>query len=153
MALKKSEKRLLSLLGIVLFIFVIDQFVCQKKEKTPPPPRGQAEAVNRLNNNRAGLAQKAGTVTIAKVEFDTWGRDPFNNQTDIPVASKAVKQEKKPNVQGIFWKQGKGYVLVDDTVIGEGEESDGLRIESIQGNQVTYTKNGRRNTLVWGESL
>ncbi len=156
MALKKSEKRLLGLLGIVLFVFVMDTFVCQKGDKTPPPPpKSQTAGNNRIQsaNNQRGLTQQAGTVNLPRVKFDTWGRDPFINQSNVQVASNAPKREKLPNIQGIFWKQGKGFVLIDDNVIGEGEESNGIRIESIQGNQVTYTKNGRRNTLNWGESL
>ena len=62
------------------------------------------------------------------------------------------KQKGGPKLQGFLWKKGKAYVLIDDAVLSEGEEKDGLRVERIREKEVLCSKGGRTFTLYWRES-
>jgi hypothetical protein len=59
---------------------------------------------------------------------------------------------KKHKLKGLFWKEGKAFALIDDMVIGEGEEDGGVRVERIEGTEVLCRRGSRSFTLHWSES-
>jgi hypothetical protein len=158
MALKKSEKRMLIILGVVVIVVVIFKLVDKPKNKKPTQQSVQnAQTQNQANVNTApkqpgslnGVSSKKNVVYD---QYNEWGRDPFTIVRPPPKVPK-----KKPPVKidvvlkGIFWKDGRAYVLIDDYVLGEGEEEGGIKVERIQGMNVICRKGGRQFTLQWRE--
>jgi len=92
MALKKSEQRLLIILGAVVAVFVLNQFVCGSNKKKPAKRRpartasvnarsSQTEAVNEteiskktykpyvlINNYVLSVGDTQGGITVDKIE-------------------------------------------------------------------------------------
>jgi len=92
-----------------------------------------------------------------KIHFDTWGRDPFytggvSSSGGSSVSSKKKGKSKPPVLKGIFWKQGRVYVLIDSTILREGEEKKGLAVEKIRGTEVLCRRGKHLFTLHWRES-
>lgn len=155
MALKKSEKRLLGLLGVVAFIFIMDTFVCSKGDdanKNNTVASRSASTIRKVTDNLTSRPAVNQVAALPKERFENWGKDPFYVKSETQIVKKKI-QVKKPNIQGIFEKEGRTYVMVDDVIIEEGKSNNGLQIIAIDGNRITYNQNGRRYTLVWGESL
>jgi hypothetical protein len=157
-ALKKSEKRLLGLLGVVVIVFLFNQFVLSAGKN-----KKDGGVENQSNTRTAALlnAGTAGESSVASAElgamrFDSWGGDPFTHSASLNEGSsssgdKNTKQSKHV-LKGIIWKNGKAYVLVGDQILGEGEEHGGLRIERVDGTEVLCRQGGRSFTLHWRES-
>jgi hypothetical protein len=164
--LKKSEKRLLIVLGVVVSVFLVDQFILSsEKEETAPPgakPKEKGAQVLKTvasSSNTPGNAAGSGRSSMAEIRFSDWGGNPFSNGKPTAVARSLAKQAekkeeiKKPELQGFFWKKGKAFVLVDNVILSEGEEKDGIRIDRIQEKEVLCSKSGQTFTLYWRESL
>lgn len=153
MALKKSEKRLLLILSVVVAVFLVNQIISGGKKKaaqqqtvtaakggnTVPAMKGGTEAAG-------GTVQK--TAVKGKVSYDSWGRDPFYSPNPA-VKQAAATIESSLKLNGIIRKGQKVYALINDTIIGPGEEKDGIRVEKIEGKTVVCVKNGVRVTLEW----
>ena len=159
MALKKSEKRMLVLLGIVVVVAGFYKFVIDKpKTKNVPPARKNmkpAEVKQTIKKDPALADDKEDknvTSNIIFEQYDEWGRDPFTIVKPPPPKPKP-KPPPPPKVvlKGIFWKQGRAYVLIDDYVLGEGEEEGGIKVMKIEGKNVICRKGGRQFTLQWRE--
>ena len=166
MALKKSEKRLMVILGIVVAVFLIDQFIISSGDEEASTVKPGAASLNKLLKRSAlsklNSVEGSAVPKISKIEgkrFETWGRDPFM----VPKTAGGIygstsgqsgggKQKGGPKLQGFLWKKGKAYVLIDDAVLSEGEEKDGLRVERIRDKEVLCSKGGRTFTLYWRES-
>ena len=154
MTLKKSEKRLIIILGIFLFAFLFDRFILSpgKDNETAPPTDTvdfQASNNQKLQMEMAALAKKVKKSTSKDVKYDAWGRDPFNT----PKSSSTVgKKRRKIELKGIFWKNGKGYVLINSYILREGEEKGGIKVEKIESEKVTCRSEGRSFTLQWRKS-
>ena len=163
MALKKSEKRLLIILGLALVAFMVDRLVLGKSDDKT---LAQSEQPVRTVAPMPSAMAAGSTVQIAslagKKQFETWSRDPFN---DSPAAyttgvrkraggsGKSGKPKKQPELKGLFWKAGDAYVMVNDDILKEGEEKEGLKIERVEGKAVFCRKGNRSFTLYWSESL
>lgn len=159
MALKKSEKRLLGILGVVAVVFVINQFVCSSKDKTTQPKKAE-KAVSPTEVAKAVSSNLASSTVLPKKSssgsqrryFETWGRDPFSVwKGGTGSVSGSKKKRKKPVLNGIFWKEGKAYVLINDDIMGEGEEKGGIRVEKIEDGRVLCSSGGRSFTLLWSD--
>jgi len=160
LALKKSEKILLIVMGAVVIIFILTRFTGKSDKKSP---RKQPSTVNRVTSNIENIASKVvGTqqqksISPLKKQYDSWDRDPFQPIVTVRKQRQieSLKLEdisKKYSLKGFFHSEGeKSYVMINDEILAEGEEKDGLRIEDIQENRVLCTYRGRSFTLEWKE--
>jgi hypothetical protein len=163
MALKKSEKNLLMILGVVVLVFFINQFVCgsgDKKNsanqvtKNDPPPSLASAIKSKMNKP---VTPKKVT-TIPKNQYDSWGRDPFSGittsrtRTSSSKTSKSKKSISKFKLNGIFYEKGKkSYVMINKEILGVGDEKWGLKVVRIDEKQVLCSQGGRTFTLYWKE--
>jgi len=162
-ALKKSEKRLLYVLVVVVAVFLIDRFVLSAGEEEPSDVtqvKAQTPKTSNIGVSPTSIVSGNNVITAAvqkAKQFDTWGRDPFTIvKPKTRVAVSPVRKQKKtkqlPTLKGIFWKRGKAFVLLDDMVLTEGEEMSGLKIEKIEGMEVLCSQDNQSFTLYWRES-
>ena len=153
MTLKKSEKRLLVILGVVVIAFLVNQFVLTPKSKKTS---AASRDINSLASGQIKPGQSVKSQQVVqqpdRIRFENWGRDPFSTSRSLFVASNTKKQKSKPVLQGIFWKQGKAYALINDQVLCEGEEDSGLKVDRIRGMEVLCSQGSRTYTLHWRES-
>jgi len=155
MALKKSEKRLLIILGIAVAVFLVDRFVLSKSDKkSPPQPVNQTSTVTGLASAKVKTAVVSTRNIEGKKVFDNWGRDPFNEKVYTgKCGGKFARSGSTPKLKGLFWKEGHAYVMVDDEILKVGEEKEGLKIERVEGKAVFCRQGNRSFTLHWSESL
>ena len=151
MALKKSEKRLLGILGVAVIVFLLDQFVFSSGKKTSTTVQAKT------NRPKPAVAATRSLPGGSDKHFETWGRDPFSVGTISPGSRptydlKAPSEVKAPELKGMFWKDGKSVVMINDVILGEGEEQAGLKIHSIKGLEVLCSQGSRMYTLHWRES-
>ena len=157
MALKKSEKRMLKLLAVVVVAAGIFEFIGSGKHKPPPKKPAPKSSLLSAPFAKSKLTKTPGKTPISKkVHYDTWGRDPFyygrKTSGGGSGSGKKKKESKPPVLKGIFWKQGRVYVLIDSSILREGEEKAGLTVEKIKGTEVLCRKGKRLFTLRWRES-
>ena len=146
MTLKKSEKRLLIILGVAVLFFLFDRlFLSSKSNDTPSPATDLASRFVPVSKT---AAPETAAESLRK-RYMTWGRDPFFYSAG---SSTKEQQRKRPKLNGLFWRQGKAYALVNDTILGEGEANKGLRVEKIEGTEVLLSEGSRSFTLYWRES-
>ncbi len=161
MTLKKSEKRLLVILGIVVAVFLVDQvFLSSGDEDDAAPSPGLTDNNTKIvqsivlqTNGGQGVVQQGSM--IPKKYFDSWGRDPFASRQITAMATRASQKKAEkalPVLRGFFWKKGRAYVLIDEEILTEGEEKNGLRVERIREKEVLCSQGNRTFTLHWRES-
>lgn len=160
MTLKKSEKRLLVFLGIVVVVFFFDRFVGlpvgKKAETDKESLKTQAAKTVFPKSMLSGNLSRPNSDSMRR-RFESWGRDPFSGSSSTSTvrgatASSGKGGKSKPELRGIFWKQGKPYVLINDIILSEGEEKNGLRVERVEGTEVLCSQGSRSFTLHWRES-
>ena len=158
MALKKSEKRLLIIAGLVAVGFLFDKFVLGKKTKSSgPAPKAHVTVAAKQSSVIQGNV--IGQIALHRVIYDDWGKDPFRVKEEKKkvVLSVAAAPKLPPipeaTLHGIFWKQGKGYVLINDDVMSEGQIKNGIRVDRIENQQVLCNYAGQSFTLYWRETL
>lgn len=161
MALKKSEKRLLIIAGLVAAAFLFDKFVLSNKGgKSKPAPKSKIVATQSAQSNQVVSATHPGTSQ--RVMFDDWGKDPFRvieeKKVETVSSQSVVARAPKPvipdaTLHGIFWKEGKAYVLINDDIMSEGEMKNGIRIDRIEDERVLCNYAGQSFTLYWRETL
>lgn len=158
MALKKSEKRMLMLLGIVVVVAGFYKFVIDKPKAKNVPQANQKprqEAAKQAIQNKPtekDLQEKKVTSNIIFEQYNEWGRDPFTIVKPPPPKPKPKPPPPiKVALKGIIWKEGTAYVLIDDYVLCEGEEEGGIKVLKIEGKNVICRKGGRQFTLHWRE--
>ena len=167
MALKKSERNLLIVLGLIAGVFLINKFVCSSGEEKQQTD--QAKTKSTQKSRVADIASKvfqaeksvdAGAVIIPKKHFETWGRDPFKPpywEIAAMAQKNSEKEEKEdPNekftLKGLMHgAKGKNYVLINEIIVAEGEEVDGLRVVQIEKNHVLCRYGEETFTLEWKE--
>ena len=151
MALKKSEKRLLLILGIAILVFAVDKFILGGKKKAKPVPVKTTTAQTAaVSANKTAAAKPAAPNPNRKVvQYNNWGRDPFEIPGAPPVAAAAaeIALSKKHKLRGLIWKEGKAFALIDDLILAEGQEKGGIRLDRVRENTVTCSKSGRTFTL------
>jgi len=180
-ALKKSEKRLLGMLGVVLVIFLLDRFIWsadKKEEQTVPPQVVKKGAVIVPGANSADPKTAVVKKKQERTVFRGWKKDPFaysyakelakkntrriqrtanrgtgqSQQTQKGQQTEKKEEEKGPVLNGILWKNGKAFALIDGVIMEEGEEREGLRVVKIRGSEVICRKGNRTFTIQWRES-
>ena len=158
MALKKSEKRLLLIAGLVAAAFLFDKFVLGKKTKSSgPAPKSRVTVAT--NQSSVVQGNVIGQSSLHRVVYDDWDKDPFRvkeekKQVVAPVrVAPTLPPIPEATLHGIFWKQGKGYVLINDDVMSEGEIKNGIRVDRIENQRVLCNYAGQSFTLYWRETL
>ncbi|HHS12541.1 MAG TPA: hypothetical protein ENN03_02100 [bacterium] len=151
MALKKSEKRLLMLLGVAVAVFVFDKFILGGDKKPPPDPK-KMQTVQTRSGDASSVQTQERRKTAANhqaVQYESWGRDPFMPVVNETVQESSVRRslESKHKLKGILWNEGRAYVLIDDLVLSEGESKEGILLRRISGNAAYCSKGGRTFTL------
>lgn len=144
-ALKKSEKRLLIGLGVVVVIFVINLLTSGGGEEGAPA----ISLPNRPNRNRPKTTETktAETISLDSLNlYSEWGRDPFK-----PVTMPYETEDTGPDLtlKGIIWREGVPYVLINEFILKEGETKEGITITHINNNRVTGRQRGKPFTLIW----
>lgn len=151
MALKKSEKRLLMILGVAVVVFIFDKFILGGDKKPPPPPQKMqtAQSGKSAASSSQTPARRKIAANVQAVQYENWGRDPF-----MPVVNETVREnnvrrtlERKHKLKGILWNEGRAYALIDDLVLCEGESKEGIMLRQISGNAAYCSKGGRTFTL------
>jgi hypothetical protein len=153
MALKKSEKRLLVVLGIAVGIFILDRFVLGSSDKEEAPPAVPPAAEPDVAGTATQPASVQPVVRLPEVKevFKDWGRDPFVLGTS-GYGTYGKSGPAKPKLKGFLTRNGRSFVLIDHVILTEGEEQDGIRVEKINGMEVLCRKGSRSYTLSWRES-
>jgi hypothetical protein len=154
MQLKKSEKRMLMLLIPTVIIAAVVMLMPSKKSKVK---KAVAATTGKLTQSVAKLTGSVADTRKSAVDtlhFASWGeRDPFSKPQYTPYPSKRGDGEGPGlRVKGIVWMQGRPYVLINDQVLGVGEEKRGLRVERIEGKKIICRKGGKMITLTWSGS-
>lgn len=160
MALKKNEKRMLMILGVVVSAAIINYVISGSSNKKPQVSK--SDSIKKEMESVPAQTLPKTTPSIANFEvkvkrFDNWGRDPFSivpAQKTVSFAAQSKKKEEtpKPKLKGIFWKQGRAYVLLDDFILREGEEKKGILVQKVQGTEVLCSQGNQSFTLRWRES-
>jgi len=158
LALKKSEKRLLKILGVVVVGAVIFELLGSSgkhKSAVKAPPKNSLLSAPFVKSKSNAAVSKPSISP--RVRYNTWGRDPFYDSGSYGSGSSSAsgkkgEKSKPPVLKGIFWKQGRAYVLIDSSILREGEEKKGLMVEKIKGTEVLCRKGKRLFTLRWRES-
>lgn len=162
MALKKSEKRMLVFLGIVVVAAAVYQFVIypasqEKTEETPaatPVAQGGEAA-------RSEAGQPAVTPPVNKPierKYTEWKRDPFFARPVAAPVTRSTKSKpkapviKRPVLSGILVNAGGSQAIIDNTVLAVGETKNGIHLIEIDGSKVICTKSNRTFTLQRSES-
>ncbi len=166
MALKKSEKRLLIVLGVVIVAVIISQLVSKKEGKETKTNAASEKSLTGQNDTVTSSVTQKKTKQFSyksgkKKFFENWGDNPFSlssqQQKKIEVVSKdTAKTESKVVLPkhkflGIFIAEGKKYALIDDLVIAEGEIKEGIQVLRIEDKKVIYKEQGKIFTLYWSE--
>lgn len=148
MQLKKSEKRMLIFLGVVVVAGIIMQ-VTNKKE----PSRRSSSNSKVLSVGKKGddEAERSVEKKLTKTEYESWGRNPFESRAwqKEKIFDEYAEMKASLNLKGILWKQGKPYALINDHILAEGETEEGIRVISITNNTVICQAHGRTFTLEW----
>ncbi len=149
MKLKKTEKIYLAVGGGLIVLLLIWTYAGGSKQKPKPVKASDADVVNSVKSTVAG--NPSANNTDRKMHFENWGRDPFMDRyTRMANAEKAEDDAVgKLVVKGVFYRGGKPRVLINDIVLGEGEEKDGLYVESIGDHVVRCRKGNKWLTLTW----
>ena len=110
------------------------------------PAQGQQEAAESSQevNLKPGVSYNAGSL-----------RDPFQSAiklesaNDVSQSSKSAPEIPIPKlkVQGIFWGGIFPQVIINDKVLKAGDTVDGVRIISIEKNDITAFFNGKQFKL------
>lgn len=145
--LEKREKNLAILLAVVLafgaidFIINMDSYFSfyqspSKKEK-------------KVTSKKVATALKAENKEDLNA-LTGWGRDPFNDPTVRVVRKRApVKKVAKIvlKLKAISIAETMSVAMINNRVLGVGDNIEGYIVKSIQPKQVVLTKDGQSTTL------
>lgn len=155
--LQKREKILAGVAGAALIIFVLNQFVCGKKE-SPSPEVAQtnveAEQVEPERPKSFGSTpQRSQRLRPAKkITFTKWARDPFAEAYRLAQFDPAQGDSSDFALRGVIWKGSEAHVLIGDLILKKGERNGDLKILDIQQDRVVCRKANKIITLVLQEN-
>ncbi|MCK5145883.1 hypothetical protein KAR48_03955 [bacterium] len=159
MALQKREKNLLGLMGLVAIAAIVYQFIIAPgADDSDNITKNPFTQIIKMSEPEQKITQVAALPEDA-IRYKDWGRDPFSfytadrKSTATGTASRrSSSKASQPELKGIFWSGTKAYALIDDAILTEGESEDGIRIQSIIGQEVTCYKNNKQYRLHWRRS-
>lgn len=131
----------------VLLIFVLDRLGLFSKKKQNVVQDAKSTIVKTIDKVKTEVKSEKDVRSDSALHYDSWGRDPFST----PELEKRKAGASSLNLKGMFWMDGKPYVLINDVVLSEGEEKKGIKVNRIDGKKVYCTRGGQSITLQWSE--
>lgn len=155
--LAKREKVLLGVAGIILLFFLVDRLVCgsgskRNADKLAPQIQEEVAKIPDTAVPSPKLISKQKSIEI-KFPISNWGRDPF---LGLPQeAREDTISAKGPylSFKAISWKDGVAYVLINDIIMKEGEEKNGIQLLQVKKDRIVCRKGGKVFTLTLGEKI
>ncbi len=175
---QNNNKRLyvmLGFLGVLISYMVLSKTVFSKKSKDKSPVINTANNLHNVvpetvSNNRKRVINKINNVNYVVTEFKfdgNWQSDPFfylNEDSLRAIRDRELGQYTNLKLSGISLLRDQGYSLINsvimtdiDTVmtasiLKEGDEFDGFRVEKIAFDHVILRKGSRNIRLELDES-
>lgn len=78
--------------------------------------------------------------------YETWGRDPFASRYREGVSDIGI-HDSDLSLSAISWKGTEAFVLINDSILEEGDRVDGAEVVKIFTDSVVLLKNGRQIVL------
>ncbi len=94
------------------------------------------------------LSYAGGEITMEDINpvHRTWGRDPFASlREDQDILRDTGDHDL--SLSAISWRGGEAVVLINDSVLREGETVNGAEVAEIHTSSVILERNGKRITL------
>ena len=141
MKLEKSQKRMLSILSIVLLYAIFDFATNSDQYSKYYFSENSSTTSLSPNKIKKNLQEKR-----ASVEHNlSWKRDPFN-QYHKQKPGKVVKMAKSNfsmTLKAITYDSENAFVMINDNILMEGETIQGYLIDKIYKDKVKLSKNGQ----------
>jgi hypothetical protein len=146
-AITKSQKRLFVILGLVVAYAIYDLTTSKKKEATDQPP---------ADVRPSAVAEAAVVAVESPVQprrlattYVAWKRDPFRGQISTGsrvnlekvVESLLIPKMANFNLTAISKKGDASFALINDQVVGVGDQINGFRVIEIRHDKVILQKN------------
>ncbi|MBX7152760.1 general secretion pathway protein GspB [bacterium] len=155
--LSKTQTRLFIVLGLLLAYVVYD--LATAKPKTAAKDKTKKTATETAVTNTSATTQAAVVAVPSKtapaVTFAAWKRDPFRKRIDINTRlniGKVIESLVMPkmthfNLSAISENGKKSFAIINDQIVGIGEQVNGYRVVEIQASKVILKKNDFTFTL------
>ncbi len=156
--MKKSEKRLLIFLGLVVGYFTYDIFISKSDDEDIQVKSKQdiRQPVDNEQISGTGKKSRRKTTGIAKFasmdlsEISNWNNDPFLGSFK-PELIDSLQGSTPYILKAIAWRDEMAHVIINNEVYKLGEEKDGFLVSEVRKNSVVCFKNGQRFVLTLGE--
>lgn len=112
-------------------------------ERQPPPAPATLAAVPATTT----LAPAPTVPFVAPPAVAAPHPRPITPSEAAPPAPAAAAAERRVQLQAITARDGRPIALVNDRLMGEGEEFEGIRIVAIRADEVEVEVDGRRRVL------
>lgn len=145
--ISKSQKRLFVVLGIVAAYAVYD-LTTSKKAAEPASPPTEARPTPVAEAAVVPVETPVRPRALA-ASFATWKRDPFRGQISTGsrvnlenvVESLLIPKMANFNLSAISKKGDAAFALINDQVVGVGDQINGFRVIEIRHDKVILQKN------------
>lgn len=158
--LGKGEKKMLILVGISVAVFlVVDPYYLWRKKPTPAPATKEKEkpvqtatastSPSTAQPTSAGSAPTSFHPVRQRIDYLTWGRDPFLRTQ----ASFEAEQELSSRYKliGISVKTTDRYALINNQIVREGDVLGSFIVQSIRSDKVLLSQDNKIYVLTLGE--
>lgn len=112
-----------------------------KEELANPTPVGKEEK----KEEKKKEVVRTTTVSLAKEEEEGWGEDPFVRDFSFFAEIKDLR------LTAITISESKSYALINDMILGVGDEIAGKKVVAIEKDKVVVEKGGRRFEVYLGQ--
>jgi hypothetical protein len=152
MALKKSEKLLMAGAGSIVFMFVVNQFICTEKTQTEQPVNRTVQQASidqpvSANRNIHGKTVRHYTDHSGRIKYTNWGTDPFLAADRLVDLDSTATDSNGFVLRGIIWKGNDAHALIGDLIFQEGERIGDVKVLDIGDNSVVCKKGTKILTL------
>ncbi|MFH1848074.1 MAG: hypothetical protein ABH825_02520 [Candidatus Omnitrophota bacterium] len=145
---KKTEIIITAVLGAVLVLILARNIPLAFKRRPSAAMQGRASVSRQVS--RTASARRVPQAEQEKPEFEDkgWSRDPFF----VGQIASGGSSDESIVLNGIIWDQGNPSAIVNNTIVGEGEEIGKARIVEIKENSVIVQQDGSMHELyIWQE--
>ncbi|MFQ5751339.1 MAG: hypothetical protein ACE5HI_05020 [bacterium] len=151
--LKKREKIMVELAGLVLILFVFNQFVCGKPKQQQQRVTKKAAVEETTADTLTVKVEKKPKPLLKRearkpLEFPFWGRDPFAETFRLAELDPTHGDSTDFVLRGVIWKGSEAHVLIGDEILKEGEQRGDLKVLAIEKDRVVCKKRGKIVTLM-----
>ncbi len=153
--MKKSEQRLLLLLGILVVGYVAWTFI-GKSTDTPAITKAQNKVVADSNPMTIinSINQQVPEILMDPIETSpAWGHDIFRfySKPKLAAASTNTNKVEKFKLTGIMYSQNQTKAIINDKVYNEGMLLDGFLIIAIENESVLISEGKGILTIKMGK--